>query len=154
MQLDAAQRQGKYRSRVFVGGSYHQEMRDRLSEIKDAISESGFSPVIADEVQLENEGDIHHETMVLLHSCRLAIFELSQLSGALMEIERVPDYGIEALILYVNPNNRSYLPSRMLSTFIEQHSLMVSLKDYLSPQKARQYVQEWLDEKKQKGFGS
>lgn len=94
---DPTRRTGTYRSRVFVGGSYHQEERSRLADIKDEIEKAGYEPVVADEVQLENDGDIHYETMVLLRGCRLAVFELSRPSGAFMEIERVADYGTRRL---------------------------------------------------------
>ncbi len=150
---DPTRRTGTYRSRVFLGGSYHQEERSRLAGIKDEIKKAGYEPVVADEVQLENEGDIHHETMVLLHSCRLAIFELSQLSGALMEIERVPDYGINALVLFAAPSGQGYLPSRMLSTFIDQHASSITLKAYLSHTEAKRFVRQWLKSMRKVGFG-
>ncbi len=105
---DPTRRTGTYRSRVFVGGSYHQEERSRLADIKDEIEKAGYEPVVADEVQLENEGNIHHETMVLLHGCRLAVFELSRPSGAFMEIERVADYGTQTLILFNAPKESEY----------------------------------------------
>ena len=152
IRADAAKRIGAYRSRVFVGGSYRLEERLRLASIKDEVTKAGFVPVVADEVQLENVGDTHHETMVLLHSCRLAIFELSQLSGALMEIERVPDYGIEALVLYAAPSNQEYLPSRMLSTFIDQHPT-IALEPYLSIVGAKRSVRRWLNSMRKAGFG-
>ncbi len=150
---DPARRVGTHRSRVFVGGSYHQEERSRLADIKSEIVKAGFFPVVADEVQLENEADIHYETMVLLHSCRLAIFELSQLSGALMEIERVPDYGARVLVLFSAPSSQEYLPSRMLSTFINQHEASITLKPYLSLVQAKRFVRQWLKSMRKAGFG-
>ena len=150
---DPMQRIGTYRSRVFIGGSYHSEMRSRLAGIKSEVIKAGFEPVVADEVQLENEADIHHETMVLLHSCRLAVFELSQLSGALMEIERVPDYGVAALVLFNAPSGQAYLPSRMLSTFVDQHESSIMLKRYLSIAEAKRYVKQWLKSMRKAGFG-
>lgn len=151
--LDPTRRQGTYRSRVFVGGSYlSEEQGSRLDEIKLEVVDAGYQPVIAREVQLENEADIHHETMVQLHSCRLAVFELSQLSGALMEIERVVDYGIRALVLFAAPSGQEYLPSRMLSTFINQHDA-ITLHSYLSIAEARRLVRQWLKLMRQEGFG-
>jgi len=150
---DPTRRIGTYRSRVFVGGSYQNVERSRLDDIKSEIVKAGYEPVVADEVQLENEADIHHETMVLLHSCRLAIFELSQLSGALMEIERVPDYGIQALVLFATPSGQEYLPSRMLSTFIDQHTASIKLSPYLSMMQLKQSVEDWLGEMRKAGLG-
>jgi len=150
---DPTQRVGTYRSRVFVGGSYYGEERSRLEVIEAAVNEAGFHPVIADLVSLENQDDIHHETMVQLHSCRLAVFELSQPSGALMEIERVPDYGIQALVLFNAPSGQEYLPSRMLSTFIEQHTTSITLNSYLSITEAQRLVKQWLETMRKAGFG-
>ena len=137
---DVAHLEGTYRSRVFVGGSYHSEMRSRLDEIKAAVREAGFFPIVADEVLLQNLGDIHHETMVLLHGCRLAIFELSRPSGAFMEIERVADYGTQTLILFNAPKESEYTGSRMLSTFVAEHQTTIRLRSYLQPQAARRIV--------------
>lgn len=150
---DAAYLQGTYRSRVFVGGSYHSEMRSRLNDIKVAVHEAGFIPIVADEVVLQNTDDIHHETMVLLHSCRLAIFELSRPSGAFMEIERVADYGTQTLILFNAPKESEYTGSRMLSTFVAEHQKAIRMVSYLQPQSAQRIIGEWLAQKKQEGFG-
>ena len=150
---DAAHLEGAYRSRVFVGGSYHLEMRSRLDDIKLAVREAGFFPVVADEVLLQNQSDIHHETMVLLHGCRLAIFELSRPSGAFMEIERVADYATQTLILFNAPKKSEYTGSRMLSTFVAEHNSSVSMTSYLQPQAARRIIGTWLSRKKKEGFG-
>ena len=150
---DAAKRVGAYRSRVFVGGSYHLEERSRLAEIKSEVVKAGYIPIVADEVQLENAGDIHHETMVLLHSCRLAIFEMSRPSGALMEIERVADYGTQTLILFSAPKQVEYTGSRMLSTFVSEHRSSIQMRSYLQPSAAKRIVKQWLARKKKEGFG-
>jgi len=149
----SAKRRSSYRSRVFIGGSYHQEARDRLDNIKSAVKRAGYQPVVADEVQLENAEDIHHETMVLLHSCRLAIFELSQLSGALMEIERLPDYGAKSLILYADPDNRGWLISRMLTTFVYQHQSLIQARGYVRLETMQEYIATWLEEMRKGGLG-
>lgn len=153
LKADSARREGTYRSRVFVGGSYYQEMRNRLDDIKSAVIEAGFHAVVADEVQLENSGDIHHETMALLHSCRLAVFELSRPSGALMEIERVPDYGIQALILFNAPKDSEYIGSRMLTTFVKEHESSIQISSYLRSDTAQQIISSWLEQQRKAGFG-
>ena len=150
---DVAYLEGTYRSRVFVGGSYHSEMRSRLDGIKTAVREAGFFPIVADEVSLQNTSDIHHETMVLLHSCRLAIFELSRPSRAFMEIERVADYGTQTLILFNAPKESEYTGSRMLSTFVAEHQKAVRMVSYLQPQAAQRTISKWLAQKKKEGFG-
>ncbi len=141
------------KQRVFVGGSYQQGQREQLDIIRQIVEAEGFSPIVADEFTLRSEDDIHSETMALLHACGLAVFELSTFSGALMEIERLPDYPTKALVLFANPDNKHYLPSRMLSTFIGDHRDLISLKGYLSEDGIRQYVAAWLQQKKQEGYG-
>ena len=145
--VDAARRVGAYRSRVFVGGSYHHQERDRLDSIKATVLEAGLYPVVADEAQLENAQNIHHETMVLLHRCRLAIFEMSRPSGAFMEIERVADYGTQILILFSAPKQGDFTVSRMLSTFVSEHPYAIQLSSYLQIAAAKQTVTDWLAQK-------
>ena len=91
--------------------------------------------------------------MVLLHSCRLAIFELSQPSGAFMEVERIPDYGIQALIVFAAPKDNGYTGSRMLSTFVNEHSHTIQLRPYLQPAYAKEVVAEWLNVMRKEGYG-
>src|SRR5665213_381458 len=86
--------EGEHRSRVFIGGSYRSASRALLSSLASAARDVAMIPVLADEYDLAvPEVDVHDTTLYLLHACRLAIFELSAMSGALMEIERVVDYG-------------------------------------------------------------
>ena len=95
------------RSRVFIGGSYHTAPRALLSSLAAAVRDMTMIPVVADEYDLPvPEVDVHDTTLYLLHACRLAIFEVSGMSGALMEIERVADFGVHALVLYNDPKGR------------------------------------------------
>src|SRR5258705_12108100 len=110
--IDPSNLPGSYRSRVFLGGKYS-DKRSVLDTFADAVLSAGFHPIIADEYQLQiPQHDIHDVTMNLLHSCRLAVFELSELSGALMEIERTVDYGTWCLILHFDPANQGWRVSR------------------------------------------
>ncbi len=93
---------GSHRDRVFVGGSYVANNRALLSALEKEVQAANFLPIVADQFNLASpDRDIHDVTLWLLHACRLAIFEVSTLSVALMELERVGDYGIrKALLLY------------------------------------------------------
>lgn len=88
---------GSYNRRVFIGGDYSQYALIR--EMKRIVSSLGFTPIVADEYEMKEEG-IHDCTMRLLHSCKNAIFDVSTISGALMEIERTRDYNTRALIVF------------------------------------------------------
>lgn len=70
-----------------------------------------------------------------------------------MEIERLPDYGTWTLILYADPDNKGWLVSRMLSTFVKEHESYINVKSYIQMETALQSVVEWLDGMKQEGFG-
>jgi hypothetical protein len=84
--------------RVFVGGNYKEEMYV-LNEIKRFVEAKGYEPVFADDFEIP-EGMIHHHSLMLLHECSKAIFEISSEAGQLMEIERLRDYDIKPLIVY------------------------------------------------------
>jgi len=101
---------GGHRERVFIGGSYAPANRRLLADLADAVSRERFIPILADEYALPApDRDIHDISMWLMHACRLAVFEASSLSGALMELERVSDYGIwRALLLYQHPQRLSW----------------------------------------------
>lgn len=88
---------GSYYKRVFIGGDYSQ--RALITEIEEIVSNLGFIPVVADEYEMKEE-EIHDCTMRLLHCCKYAIFDISTISGALMEIERIRDYKTKALIVF------------------------------------------------------
>ena len=106
---------------------------------------AGFVPLIADEYQLLfDDYDVHDVTLSLLHACRLAVFELSTLSGALMEIERVSDYGIQCLVLFSDRGGAGYLPSRMLDSFVKERRHQIRLVSYVRAKGAVSEARRWL----------
>lgn len=90
-----------FASRVFVGGSYKAAAaktgvapRALLERLKTTVHDAGLHPILADEYEVGNpDRDVHHDAIWLLSSCRTAIFELTEFSGALMEIERSANFG-------------------------------------------------------------
>lgn len=152
-QLDPSQLEGRHRSRVFIGGSYAADHREFLERLTAVVRAAGFVPVVADLYRSEPSDDMHYVTMALLHSCRLAIFELSTASGALMEIERLPDYGTRALVPYGDPNKKGWRVSRMLETFVREHASSIQVQDYIQPETAEAVARDWLAARKAEGFG-
>ena len=143
--LDPSNLPGTHRSRVFVGGSYAGEARPLLDDLAIAVVRHGFNPIIADRYQLVlPEQDIHDVTLSLLHSCRLAIFEASTISGALMEIERAVDYGVRCLVLYKPAVTGGWKVSRMLSSFVEEHSDRIILREYAFARDCLREADHWL----------
>lgn len=87
-----------WEDRVFVGGSYHTHMHV-LRYIEQLIRALNFTPIIAFDVDINPERT-HHHTLLLLHTCKYAIFDVSNPAGQLMEIERTIDYQNEVLLLH------------------------------------------------------
>lgn len=92
---------GKFESdwekRVFVGGNYATHISE-LKKIKRICLDKGYDPVLAKEFKFPL-GKIHHHSLMLLHECSKAVFEVSSEAGQLMEIERLRDYEIKPLIV-------------------------------------------------------
>jgi hypothetical protein len=60
------------------------------------------------------EKDIHHHTLLLLHTCKWAIFDVNVPAGQLMEIERTLDY---VLVVYKISESASTHISFMIKTY-------------------------------------
>lgn len=74
------------------------------------------------------------------------VFDLSEFSGPLMEIERAADYGTRCLILYDDAAGSGWRVSKMLNSFASEHSERFTLYGYLSPDDAKNRVRNWLQE--------
>ncbi len=153
---------GSHRTRVFVGGSYAQSQRMLLQTIETAVAGEGFDPIVADAFVLpQPDRDIHDVTLYLLHACKLAVFECSTLSGALMELERLPDYGIrKALLLYqsqhqtpwpVNPQ-AWYMSQMVKSMALEHHDRMV-VRPYFRVSQAMRETRAFLRAVRRSTYG-
>lgn len=87
---------GLWEKRVFVGGDY--KRLDTLNTIKKYVEKLGYTPIIALEFKIPPEY-IHHHSLLLLHNCRYAIFDITTRSGQLMEAERIFDYHTKTLFV-------------------------------------------------------
>lgn len=85
-----------YERRCFVGGSYRRG--PNIDEIIRIVRDEGFDAVVADEFELGPRG-VHHHSLLLLHLCPKAVFEVTIDAGHLMELERCRDYDIEPLLV-------------------------------------------------------
>jgi hypothetical protein len=124
-----------------------------LQEIERGVRAAGFEPILADNFTLlRPELDVHDVTLFLLHGCRIAIFDLSSLSGAMMEIERCLDYGINrALVLYQDPFNRrwpadpaAWDTTAMVKSLVRENSERFRVRPYVRPRDASSEVQRFL----------
>jgi len=90
---------GEWRKRVFIGGNYSGDRVKNLFEIKKSIEKNNFIPIIALEFN-DDEPCVHDHSLLLLHNCKYAIFDVSKDSGYLMEVERTFDYRTKILLVY------------------------------------------------------
>lgn len=90
---------GEWSKRVFIGGNYTGSRIGNLFEIKKAVEKKGHTPVIALEFNDQNP-PVHDHSLLLLHNCKYAIFDVSADSGYLMEVERTLDYRTITLLVY------------------------------------------------------
>lgn len=158
--LDPSKLSGTFASRVFIGGSYKAAAatatglapRALLDELRKTVTAVGLHPIIADEYAVvDRDRDIHHDAIFLLHACRLAIFELTEFSGALMEIERSADFGTHCIVLHHDPAGQGLRLSWMLSSFVRQHDDRIKLFGYLAHADARNAARNWLEERLRSG---
>lgn len=104
---------GTWDKRVFIGGDY--DHLSILREIQDVVIRSGFQPILPYDFKVPPDL-IHHHDLMLLHSCRLGIFEVSTPAGQLMEIERAKDYDVDAILFYTDRDGPPHSLTQMVST--------------------------------------
>lgn len=109
-----------WEQRVFIGGNYQTHM-PVIRHIENVVNSLGYTPVVAFDVEMARD-DTHHHTLLLLHTCRYAIFEISSPAGQLMEIERIRDYENQALLLYSRISPEA-APSPLVSTMLQTTGL-------------------------------
>lgn len=105
---------GDWEKAVFVGGNYIAHM-PTIMKIKDITQKLDYEPIIADEYKIPEE-HIHHHCMMLLHTCKYAIFEVTSPGGQLMEIERATDWIKEDNILLLCTNRAFDKVTQMVQT--------------------------------------
>lgn len=82
--------------RVFIGGAYRDP--SKLEFLRGIVTDLNFEPIIASDFLTLPEWTRHHALM-LLHSCKYAIFDVAIEAGQLIEIDRCLDYQVKALAL-------------------------------------------------------
>jgi hypothetical protein len=133
---------GKYKNvwenRVFIGGSYKEIAI--MNEIKQSVARRGYEPIIASEFDIPIEST-HHHSLMLLHDCKYAIFDLSQEAGQLMEIERIRDYEIHTMCVYQSLNEEPRI-TEMLKALL--HSIDIPLNSYKDFSELQRYINSFL----------
>ena len=129
---------GIWFKRVFLGGDY--DHLPILREIQVAVMKLEFEPIIPYDFEVP-EKLIHHHDLMLLHCCRLGIFEVSTPAGQLMEIERAKDYDIDTILFYTDIDG----PPHSLSSMIQTAGY--TMESYSSIPDLKEKVKKWLGDK-------
>jgi len=124
--------------RVFIGTNYDAKP-GFIPLAREAVISKGYTPVVVAEFGIE-PGTTHDTSLVLLHTCKYAVFDITVPSGQLMEIERAQDYKVEALLLResLSPSRGQSRVSKMLST------IGYKIEYYSDPRDLLKIIQEFL----------
>lgn len=108
--------------RVFVGGSYQANFAI-IREIERYVNDQGRLGVVAADYRIVK--DVHHHALMLLHECRLAIFDVSHEVGQLIEIQAALQYGVTILVVRQTGDSRNLRLTSMLKDLLDQHRVDV-----------------------------
>lgn len=120
----------------FVGGNYYTPQN--LELIKQIVTDEGFEPIMPLDFKIP-ENDVHDRSLLLLHRCRKAVFEVSSPAGQLMELERCRDYNIRPLLLRQTFSGQEPEVSAMISSMAD-----VEMKAYSMPDELRRLIHDYL----------
>lgn len=124
--------------RVFIGGSYKEIAV--INEIRKQVTNRDYEAVIASDFDIPQEFT-HHHSLMLLHECKRAIFDISQEAGQLMELERVGDYEVETLAVYQATGGEPRV-TEMLKALL--HSMRIPVKSYKDFDELREHINTFL----------
>jgi len=88
--------------RVFIGLNYD-TFTHLIPEIRLAVIQRNYVPILVRDVIIPPTVNVHDVSLLLLHTCRYAVFDITDLAGQLMELERARDYNIKVLIIRSDP---------------------------------------------------
>jgi hypothetical protein len=64
------------------------------------VGRLGYHPVVAFDYEVPEEMDIRRKCTVLLRTCKYGIFDLSEQTGQLVEIDTLREYDVETLLVW------------------------------------------------------
>lgn len=128
-----------WKNRVFIGGCYNTHM-PVIRYIQQLIGNLNYTPIVAFDVDIDRE-NTHHHTLLLLHTCKYAIFDVSSPAGQLMEIERTIDYENEVLLLY-STLTAGGGPSPLVSSMLQ--TMDIEMNGYTNFEEIDPIIQSFL----------
>lgn len=127
-----------FNERVFIGGNY--DLPVNLVEIKEMVQDAGWIPIFPLDFNIPQD-QIHDWDLRILHSCRSAIFEVSQAAGELMEIERADEYRTKTLLVFQARGPEQKEPPRVASML---RTCGHRLKSYSTMDDLRRLISDFL----------
>jgi hypothetical protein len=122
--------------RVFIGTNYDSHAHV-IPEIKRAVLLKGYAPIIVAEVSFPPQ-QTRDVSLLLLHTCGLAVFDVTSPAGQLMEIERARDYGTTVLLVRSDPVGHPPHVSEMI------RSLGYTIHTYRDMDELKRHVMNFL----------
>ena len=95
-------------------------------------------PIAARDVIVPPHTNVHDVSLVLLHTCCWAVFDVTNPAGQIMEIERARDYGVNVLLVRNDPVSHPPHVSQMIT------SLGYPLQTYQNVSDLRQVISNFL----------
>lgn len=101
--------------RVFIGTNYDSHSH-LIPEMRLAVIMRNYIPVAARDVIIPPNANVHDISLLLLHTCAWAVFDVTQPAGQFMEIERARDYEVNVLLIRSDPVSHPAHVSQMISS--------------------------------------
>lgn len=123
--------------RVFLGLNYDTSAH-LIPEMKSAVIQRRLTPILMRDVIVPPRGNVHDVSLLLLHTCGWAVFDVTNPAGQFMEIERARDYGVRVLIVRSEPVDHPPNISAMI------RSLGYPINTYRDMVHLRQLIMDFL----------
>jgi len=94
---------------VLILGDYSDEGRGRLTAIRDAIADLGYSPIILDDIPDDLHYDLQQKAIAVGSISRFIIIDDSSKSGHLVEFKHVQDNRWVSIILRLEGSEGSFM---------------------------------------------
>jgi hypothetical protein len=125
--------------RVFIGTNYDTHAH-LIPEMRVAVISRNHIAIAARDVTVPQGTNTHEVSLVLLHTCGWAVFDVTCPAGQIMEIERARDYGVHVLLVRSDPVAHPPYISQMinslgypLATYRDMATLRQAIINFLPP---------------------
>jgi len=133
--------QSEWMDRVFIGGSGG--LISELNSIRKIVNEIGYDPIVAVEFEMPDGMTVYRKCLLLLHSCKYAVFDLTEQKGQLLEVERSTDYHVKTLLVWQSSKDSTI--TQMLQDSL--HERRFEYKVYENEEELKDAISNFLPKK-------